>query len=103
MDQQASSNDPDPTEVKPAWFWIRDAKGYGSVTVTMVFIAFWVTTLAYIVSIIDHIGSLNIRPFDVSACGAYLVPILTLYFGRRWTDAKYNGPSAAPGAPSAEG
>lgn len=90
--------EPDPTEVKPTWYWIKDSKGYGSVTTTMVFVAFWVTTLAYIASIVDHVGSFTIRSFDVAACGAYLVPILTLYFGRRWTEAKFG-----TGGPSAEG
>ena len=80
-------NGPDITEVKPAWYWIKDSKGYGSVTATLAFVAFWVTTLAYILSIVDHIGSVSIRPFDVAACSAYFIPILTLYFGRKWTDA----------------
>lgn len=79
----------DPGEVKPAWYWIKDSKGYGSVTVTMVFVSFWVTTLAYIMSIVDHVGSIAIRPFDVAACSAYFVPILTLYFGRKFTEAKF--------------
>lgn len=83
----------DPTEVKPAWYWIKDARGFGSVTVTMVFIAFWVTTLAYLMSIVDHIGKLTIRPFDVAACSAYFIPILTLYFGRKWTDANAKNPT----------
>lgn len=81
---------PDITEVKPAWYWVKDAKGYGSITATMVFIAFWVTTFAYIASIVDHIGSVTIRQFDVAACSAYFIPILTLYFGRKFTDAKFN-------------
>jgi hypothetical protein len=87
---------PDPTEVKPAWYWIKDTKGYGSVTVTMVFVAFWVTTLAYIVSLVEKIGGVTIRPFDVAACSAYFIPILTLYFGRKFTDAKF-GTASTPG------
>jgi len=77
----------DPGEVKPAWYWIKDTKGYGSVTVTMVFVAFWVTTLAYIASIVEKVGGVSIRSFDVGACSAYFIPILTLYFGRKWTDS----------------
>jgi len=86
----------DPSEVKPAWYWIRDSKGYGSVTVTMIFVAFWVTTLAYILSMFDKVGPVSIRPFDVSACGVYFTPILTLYFGRKFTDAKFNVPTTPP-------
>jgi hypothetical protein len=75
---------------KPAtsWFWIKDSAGNASATVTFAAIAFWVTTLAYLLSIVEKIGPLEVRPFDVAACGTYMIPILGLYFGRRWTDAK---------------
>jgi len=79
--------DNDPTTVKPAWYWIKDSRGNGSVTVTLVFISFWVTTLSFLASIVDRVGPVTIRPFDVAACASYFIPILTLYFGRRWTDA----------------
>lgn len=78
----------DVSEVKPAWYWINDASGHGSITATMVFVAFWVTTIAFIASIVDKVGPVSIRPFDIGACGAYFIPILTLYFGRKFTDAK---------------
>ena len=61
----------------------------GSVTVTFVTIAFFVTTLAYVLSIVSKIGPFEIRSFDVAACSAYFIPILTLYFGRKWTEAKH--------------
>lgn len=98
-------NDTKPT-VKSPWFWIRDTRGHGSVTVTFVFIAFVVTTIAYALSIFQKIGPFEIRPFDVAACGAYFVPLLSLYFGRKLTDAKYslngngNGTSVPPPKPS---
>lgn len=75
--------------VKDSWLWIKDTAGNGSVTVTFATIAFWVTTFAYILSLFSKIGPLEIRQFDVSACASYFVPIMTLYFGRRWTEAKY--------------
>jgi hypothetical protein len=81
-------DDNDPSTVKPAWYWIKDSKGFGSVTVTMVFVSFWVTTLAYLMSIVEHVGPVTIRTFDVAATSAYFIPILTLYFGRKWTEAK---------------
>ena len=83
-------NNADPSQVKPAWYWIKDTKGHGSVTVTMVFVSFWITTLAYVLSMFEKIGPLPVRPFDVAACGSYFLPILTLYFGRKFTDAKFN-------------
>jgi len=86
----------DMTEVKPAWYWIKDAKGYGSVTATMVFVSFWVTTLVYVLSLFEKLGPVTVRPFDVAACSTYFIPILTLYFGRKFTDAKFTGPPPAP-------
>lgn len=77
-------------QVKPAWYWIKDSRGYGSVTVTMIFISFWVTTLAYVASIFEQIGPFTIRSFDVAACSTYFAPIMVLYFGRKATEAKYN-------------
>jgi len=93
---QAEPPAPDPVEVDvaevtPAWYWIKDAKGHGSITATMVFVAFWVTTLAFVASIFDKVGPVSIRPFDVGACSAYFIPVLTLYFGRKFTDAKLLG------------
>jgi hypothetical protein len=87
--QQTDTIPADPTEVKDSWLWIKDSKGYGSVTVTFVTIAFFVTTLAYILSLVEKIGPVNIRPFDVAACSTYYIPILSLYFGRKFTDAKF--------------
>lgn len=94
--QLAPEDDNDPSTVKPAWYWIKDTKGYGSVTVTFTTIAFWVTTTAYALSIVDRIGPVSIRPFDVAACSAYFIPILTLYFGRKWTEARRG--NSQPGA-----
>lgn len=91
-----SEENKDPGAVAPAWYWIKDTKGEGSVTVTLVFVAFWVTTLAYVLSIFEKIGPMQIRQFDVAACSSYLIPLLTLYFGRKFTEAKFNGSSSPP-------
>ena len=78
-------------KVKPSWFWIKNSKGEASATITFVTIAFCVTTIAYIAAMFEKIGSVTIRPFDAGACSAYLIPLLTTYMGRRWTDAKFPG------------
>lgn len=82
-------------EAAPAasWFWVKNSKGEASASVTFLTISFLVTTFAYVAAVFEHIGPLTIRPFDAGACSAYFIPLLTLYFGRRWTDAKFsNGP-----------
>ena len=82
----------DPTgEVRPSWIWIKDSTGYGSVTVTLLFISFWVTTVAYILSMVEHIGPVTFRPFDVTASGAYFGIVAGLYAARKLTDAKFPG------------
>jgi hypothetical protein len=42
------------------------------------------------VSLVDSVGDIKFREFDVGAVSAYLIPILGLYFGRKWTDSKTN-------------
>lgn len=77
---------------KPAWYWIKDTRGNGSVTVTLVFVAFWVTTISFLLSMFQKVGDIQFRAFDSAACTAYLGPILAVYFGRKWTESKFNSP-----------
>lgn len=86
MDGPVGSRQTSKRTPKP-WYWLRDAQGYGSITVTLVLFAFWVTTIAYILSTVESIGNIKLRPFDIGAASTYLIPILTLYFGRKWTDS----------------
>lgn len=91
--QEARNQDPllsDAEKPKAGWIWVKDTTGYPSVSVTLVAVSFWVTTLMYLISAVEKIGSVSIRPFDVGAAGVYFTPILALYFGRRFTDAKFN-------------
>lgn len=78
------------TAEKPeaSWIWMKNSKGQPSASITFATIAFWVTTIAYIGSIFQKVGPIEFRSFDVAACSAYLVPVLGLYFGRRFVDAK---------------
>lgn len=66
--------------------WITGTDGKASISATFATVAFFATTTAYVASIVEGWGELKFRPFDVAACGAYMVPILSLYFGRRWTE-----------------
>lgn len=75
---------------KASWFWIKNSSGEASVSTTFLTIAFAVTTLNYAASMFESIGPFQLRTFDVGACSAYFIPLLTLYFGRKWTDAKFS-------------
>lgn len=85
-----------PTPAKSI-IWLKDTAGYPSVSVTFVTVAFWATTLWFIMSIFAKIWNIEIRPFDPGAATAYLSPLLALYFGRRWTDAKSGNPNTPNG------
>lgn len=71
------------------WFWIRGSNGEKSVTLTFASAAFLITSGAYLSSIFQSIGPVTFKQFDVAACSSYFGTIMALYFGRRWTEAKY--------------
>lgn len=75
-------------KIKPSWFWIKNSKGEASVSTTLLVISFIVTILIYAASAFTKIGSIELRPFDVGACSVVWIPIVSLYFGRRYTEAK---------------
>ena len=81
---------------KMSRLWVINSNGKPSITATFATVAFFTTTLIYVASIFEKLGPVSIRPFDSAACAAYLVPIMGLYFGRRWTDASRKAKEEAP-------
>lgn len=81
------------------WFWIRGSNGEKSVTLTFATVSFLITSAAYLTSMLESVGTVTFKQFDVAACGSYFGTIMALYFGRRWTEAKY---TQAPQAGSTE-
>lgn len=73
--------------------WMKDSSGFPSVTITFLFVSFWVTTIAYVLSIFQKIGPLEIRSFDVGACSSYFGIIVGGYIARRYTDARWGNPN----------
>jgi hypothetical protein len=91
-------SDDTPTTKIP-WWWIRNDRGRQSVSVTFAAVAFTVTTMVYLAAAFEKLGSVTFRSFDVGACMAYFLPVLSLYFGRRLTDVKYSSKNdSSPGA-----
>lgn len=66
-------------------FLLNNSEGKPSLSYTMVYTAFCVSLLWYLVSIVNVP---HIRAFDVTVATGFLSPLLALYFGRRWSDAK---------------
>jgi len=77
------------SKIKVPWWWMRNDKGKQSVSATFAAVSFIVTTLVYLGSAFEKIGTFSFRAFDVSAAATYFIPVLSLYFGRKFTDAKY--------------
>lgn len=75
-------------KAKTSWWWMKNSEGKPSMSATFATIAFLASTGAYVAAIFEKIGNVSIRPFDAAACSTYLIPVLGLYFGRRFTDAK---------------
>ena len=74
---------------------------------TFAVVAFAVTTFAYVASVFTKVGPVTFHSFDSTACSTYLIPILGLYFSRRWADSKWSdaqspvsGPTTIPVSPS---
>ena len=72
--------------------WLKNTEGEESASLTFAIIAFTVTTISYAFSIFPKLWGFETRPFDPGACAAYLTPILTLYFSRRFTSHIQNTP-----------
>lgn len=66
----------------------KQSDGKKSASFTMMIIAFAVVTLWLLVSIVEEAFGLTIREFSGAEAMSYFTPIATLYFSRRWTDAK---------------
>lgn len=88
-----------PEVIKTSKIWLKDSSGHPSISVTMLAVSFWVTTLAYIASIFVKIGPVEFKSFDSGACGAYFGLILGTYVARRATEAKWGNPNVAPYVP----
>lgn len=71
---------------------LKNSDGKPSGSFTMAIIGFSVVTLWLLLSIFSKIGNIDIRAFDAGQATAYLSPLLTLYFGRRYTDGKASKP-----------
>lgn len=71
---------------------LKQSDGRPSASFTMMIVAFVVVTLWLLVSIVEEAFGLTIREFSGAEAMSYFTPIATLYFSRRWTDAK-NSPT----------
>lgn len=62
---------------------LKGSDGKASVSFTMLIISFVVITFWLVISIVEDIAGLSIRPFDAATAMAYFTPIAMLYFSRK--------------------
>lgn len=65
--------------------FIKNSEGKPSASLTMTLVAFISVILWFAAWIIGTGFGLPIPPFDAATAMGLLGPLLTLYFGRRWT------------------
>lgn len=64
--------------------------------VTLVAVSFFTTTAAYLLSIVEKIGPVSVRPFDAAGAGAYFGAILAAYVGHSWVNSRATNGTAVP-------
>lgn len=65
--------------------FIKNTEGQPSASLTMTLVAFIVVILWFVVWVIGAGFGLPVPPFEASTAMGLLGPLLTLYFGRRWS------------------
>lgn len=74
----------DPVEIPDSWWLIRGSNGKGSVSTTLLVVAFFLTAASYALNMFNVPW---VKPFDVAATASFLTPLVALYFGRRHSEA----------------
>lgn len=73
---------------------LKGSDGKESVSFTMLIISFIVVTFWLVISIVEGIAGIAIRPFDAATAMAYFTPIAMLYFSRKtWRSSNGSLPS----------
>lgn len=69
--------------------FIKDTSGKESASLTLSIAAFLLVSTWFLLSFLGiKFGSWSVREFSEGAAMSYLIPCLTLYWGRRFTDLK---------------
>lgn len=69
--------------------YIKDTNGKPSASLTLSVIAFILTSVWFLISFLHiKVGSWEPRQFNETAAIAFLIPCLSLYWGRRFSDNK---------------
>lgn len=87
------SNVPAPEAPKAAWWWLKNTKNKPDAALTMLVVAFLIVTGTYALSVVGEltIGTVHLvmNAFTTDYATTVMAPLMALYFGRRYTDAKH--------------
>jgi hypothetical protein len=67
---------------------LKQSDGKPSASFTMVFVTFNVVILWFLLSMFESLGPLKVRAFDAGQAMTVFGPLISLYWGRRYTDSK---------------
>lgn len=78
------------TPGKYPWWALKNSAGKKDVAMTLMIVAFLFSLLLAVLGAFESVNlgekSFNFRAFDMGFATTVLVPLIGLYFGRRWTD-----------------
>jgi hypothetical protein len=98
--EQVDTKVPAPQAPKTSWFWMKNTSGKPDAALTLMVMSFLLVTSAYVASVVGTLSvggvMFSFSAFDVTYATAITVPLMGLYFGRRWTDAKANANTPPP-------
>lgn len=72
--------------------FLQDTNGKPSASLTLSVIAFAITSLWFLLSFLNiKIAGWSVKPFEEGPAIAFLIPCLSLYWGRRFSDSRAQG------------
>lgn len=77
---------------KASWFWMKNTSGKADAALTLMVGAFILSCLLAVAGAVEEVNvgdtSIAFSDFNMGFTTTVLVPLIGLYFGRRWTDTQ---------------
>jgi purine-cytosine permease-like protein len=77
---------------KASWFWLKNTSGKADAALTLMVAAFVLSCFLAVAGAVSEVSvgdtSVTFNEFNMGFATVVLVPLIGLYFGRRWTDTQ---------------
>ncbi len=77
---------------KASWFWMKNTSGKPDAALTLMVLAFLLSCFLAVVGALEEVNvgdtSIAFNDFNMGFATVVLIPLIGLYFGRRWTDTQ---------------